>query len=278
MPIQIETCLPPAIQRYMIKLFKSTTIILLLLLLAGASNCYAQDTMSKLKPVVPKPVVAKPAAVKPAVKYNPYTAKPATTKKATVVPAAQTSTTAVIAKPVQQYVPENPSLLTDKSLNGQYQYLLTKVYSYQRPLISALWKNYSDTLSAVRRKLNEASEKLSLQTKTADSLKADITAKEQNLSASNAKVDSVALLGIPLTKATYNWIMWGLVIGFGAIAVLVIARSGAHSREASYRTKLYNELEEDYKTYKAKTNEKEKKLARELQTERNKLDELLGKG
>nr|WP_294948593.1 hypothetical protein [uncultured Mucilaginibacter sp.] len=264
----------------MIKLFKSSAIILLLLLAGGVSVTHAQDTAKKVKPVVPKPVVATSAAVKTPVKYNPGAAKPTITNKATTVPAAQTATKPGLAttRPVQQYQPENPALLTDKSLNGQYQYLLTKVYNYQRPLISALWKNFSDTLSATRRKLNEANAKLSLQTKKADSLQADITAKEQNLSASNAKVDSVSLLGISLAKKTYNWIMWGLVIGFGVIAVLVIARSGAHSREASYRTKLYNELEEDYKTFKAKANEKEKKLARELQTERNKLDELLGKG
>jgi hypothetical protein len=72
--------------------------------------------------------------------------------------------------------------------------------------------------------------------------------------------------------------MWGLVIVFGLTAAIVIARSGAHSREAKYRIKLYNELDEEYKAYKVKSNEKEKKLARELQTERNKLDELLGRG
>jgi hypothetical protein len=267
----------PDMQRYMIKLLKSTAIILTLFLIVNAGTSYAQDSTAKPKPAVSKPVATKPATVKPPVKYNPYAAKPV--PKATTLPATQTPTTpgATVAKPVQQYVPENPALLNDKSLNGQYQYLLTKVYNYQRPLISALWKNFSDTLNATRRKLNEAGAKLSTQTKTADSLAADIKAKEENLSASNAKVDSVSLLGIPLTKSTYNWIMWGLVAGFGAIAVIVIARSGAHSREASYRTKLYNELEEDYKTYKAKANEKEKKLARELQTERNKLDELLGK-
>jgi hypothetical protein len=270
----------PDMQRFMMKLLRSTAIILTLLLTGSASVCYAQDTTKAAKPVLTKPVAAKPAAVvKPPVKYNPAALKPANANKP-VVTATQKPVTpvAVVPKPVQQYAPETPAPLTDKSLNGQYQYLLTKVYNYQRPLISALWKNYSDTLSASRRKLNEANARLSIQTKKADSLQADITAKEENLSASNAKVDRVSLVGIPLTKATYNWIMWGLVVGFGAIAVIVIAQSGAHSREAGYRIKLYNELEEDYKTYKAKANEKEKKLARELQTERNKLDELLGKG
>ena len=42
-------------------------------------------------------------------------------------------------------------------------------------------------------------------------------------------------------------------------------------------TKLYSELEDEFKAYKTKAIDKEKKLARELQTERNKLDELLGR-
>ncbi|WP_143822143.1 hypothetical protein [Mucilaginibacter pedocola] len=265
----------------MIKLRILTALILTFALTGIAANGYAQDSLKKTKPTAVKPVATQPAAVKPPVKYNPYAAKPATTyKPTTATPAGQTPVTpgAAPVKPAQQYAPENTAILTDKSLNGQYQYLLTKVYHYQQPLIMALWKNVTDTLASTRRKLNEANGKLTVSTKKADSLQTEITTKEQNLSASNAVADSVSLLGMPLTKATYNWIMWGLVIGFGVIAAIVIARSGAHSREASYRTKLYNELEEDYKTYKAKANEKEKKLARELQTERNKLDELLGRG
>jgi hypothetical protein len=72
--------------------------------------------------------------------------------------------------------------------------------------------------------------------------------------------------------------MWGLVILLGAIAGIVIARSGRFKYEADYRIKLYNELEEEFKGYKSKANDKEKKLARELQTERNKVDELMGRG
>ncbi len=91
-------------------------------------------------------------------------------------------------------------------------------------------------------------------------------------------MDAVDLLGISVTKSGYNLIMWGLVLVFGITAIVVIARTGSYRREAKYRTDLYTELEEEYKTYKSKANEKEKKLARELQTERNKLDELLGRG
>jgi hypothetical protein len=246
----------------MMKFFKFQ-ILLITLLISYCGLTYAQDTAKKAATV--KTTAAKP-------KYTAYK-KPATTP--VTPPGNAAATTPIQQRPL---TPVQPAVPVDKSLRGQYQYLLTKVYNYQQPLVAALFKNYNDTLKITRKQLTEANSKLAEQTKTIDTLKASASTKDQSLAESKAKVDEVSLLGMPLSKSTYNLIMWGLVIGFGVIAAIVIARSGSHSREASYRIKLYNELEEEYKTYKTKANEKEKKLARELQTERNKNDELTGKG
>jgi hypothetical protein len=161
----------------------------------------------------------------------------------------------------------------DKGLFGQYQFVLTKVYHYQEPFISSLWRNFSDTLNSSRRKLKEAQGKLITQGKTIDSLNAQVTSKNEALS----RVDGIDILGVVLSKTTYNLIVWGLVAVFGITAIAVMASSGRAKREARYRTQLYTELEEEFKAFKTKANDKEKKLARELQTERNKLDDLLGK-
>jgi hypothetical protein len=234
-------------------------ISVLIVIILGISHMgFAQDTVKKTAAKLPaKPAVkytaAAPAGAKPVAAYQPGYARP-----------RETAADSALAK--------------DKSLNGQYQYLLSKLFRYQQPLVSALWKNMRDTLTIERRKLKEAQTKLAAQTQDIATLKTDVATKDQTLSESNAKRDEIKLVGISFTKATYNIVMWGLVIVFGLAAAIVIARSGAHSREAKYRIKLYNELDEEYKTYKVKANEKEKKLARELQTERNKLDELLGRG
>jgi hypothetical protein len=228
--------------------------VLMIVFLGSVNRGFSQDTTKKTgsaKSAVIKPITAKPPPVPPST-VNKY-----------VMPKATKADSA---------------LVKDKSLNGQYKYLVSKLYHYQEPLASALWKNMRDTLTTERRKLATAEAKLDAQTKDIASLKTDVTTKDQTLSESNAKRDEINLLGISLTKASYNLLMWGLVIAFGVIAAVVIARSGAHSREAKYRIKLYEELDEEYKAYKSKANEKEKKLARELQTERNKLDELLGRG
>jgi len=134
-----------------------------------------------------------------------------------------------------------------------------------------------DTLRLTRTTLKSAQTTAAAQTKTIDSLQAAAKIADESLSSATTKVNAINLLGIEMPKSTYNLIMWGLVIIFAAIAGIVISRSGIHAHEAKYRTQLYNELDEEYKAFKVKANEKEKKLARELQTERNKVDELTGK-
>jgi hypothetical protein len=208
-------------------------------------------------------------------------------KTSTVKPPAKTAVKPPVTKPI--IPPALPvyharvadtagqNINTDKSLSGQYKYLLTKVYGYQQPLLAAFHKSIMDTLIQTRHALRDTNAKLAVANKTIDSLGNGIKSTNQSLSESNAKANAIDFIGINLPKSTYNLIMWGLVIIFGAAAAVVIARSGSYSREAKYRTQLYNELEEEYRVYKAKANEKEKKLARELQTERNKLDDMLGK-
>ncbi|MBS1532382.1 MAG: hypothetical protein JSU01_18920 [Bacteroidetes bacterium] len=171
----------------------------------------------------------------------------------------------------------DPAQLNDKSLNGQYQYLLSKTYHYQQPLLAALWKNAMDTLAAGRNLLKDAQAKFAAQKKLADSLKSTASTTAQSLTESNAKADAISVFGMTVSKSNYNLVMFGLVAGLGIVLTIVIVTTAKHKHEAKYRSMLYDELDEEFKTFKAKAHEKELKLARELQTERNKLDDLLNK-
>jgi hypothetical protein len=234
-----------------------------------SAQTYAQDSTQK----APTPIV-KATTAPPKVKHHYNKPIPAATAPAITLPAAQKPQ--IVVNPIKTQI--DPAQLNDKSLNGQYQYLLTKTYNYQQPLISALWKNVMDTLKSERNKLNDARAKLTAQTKTVSTLQADVTSKDQTLSESNARVDAISLFGIVLPKSTYNLIMCGLVACLAVGLIIVIATTAKYKHEAKYRIELYEEIDEEYKAFKAKANEKEIKLARELQTERNKVDELMGRG
>jgi hypothetical protein len=264
----------------------------------------AQDTTKKAEPEKKAEPTVEQAVTKPAVQpaakplYRRHRISPAVNPPAatTTNPTQQVAkTTQPAAKPAQQpaapattdttqpdlKTPADPNQLNAKSLNNQYQYMLSKTLRFQQPLLAALWKNVTDTISKQRNDARAAQAKISADAKLIDSLKTAATnvSKEQtSTQASNTPSDTISLFGIVLSKSTYNLVMVGLVVVLGLALAIVIGTTAKHKHEARHRTELYEEIEEEYKTYKAKATEKELRLARELQTERNKLDELLGRG
>jgi len=202
---------------------------------------------------------------------TPATTPQTTPATSTTPPAKQQPAT---TRPIQQPAVAAP---VDNSLNGLYNAVLKKTYYYQQDPIGAFHRAYMDTLNLERKKLREANNKLATQAKTIADLQSSVSTKDESLSQTQSKANSISFLGIPFSKATYNIMMWGLVLVLGGSLAAVIFLSASSRKEAVYRTQLHDELSGEFAAYKAKANEKEKKLARELQTERNKLDELLGR-
>jgi len=223
---------------------KPLSLITGLLLLAGLAH--SQDTVKRIQksPVPP---------VKPIYKPAPTVYRPAIT---------------------QATIPAGP---VDNSLNGQYNTVYKMAEHWQQAPILAFHKSFVDTLTTERRKLRDANAKLAEQAKTIADLQGASGSKDQSLTDLQKKVNSISFLGIPMTKSAYNILMWGLVLVLGGGLAAVVYLSASNKREAAYRISEHEALTAEFATYKAKANEKEKKLARELQTERNKLDELSGK-
>src|SRR4051812_15482967 len=111
--------------------FKSLRVVLLFIV-ANTHFSYAQDSVKKA-PVKPtaKPVVATSKPVTSGIPINPKTGKPygkwgyGTQAKAYQAQKKTDSLKTTIS--VSPSVAAQPIIATDKTLNGQYQYLLTKV-------------------------------------------------------------------------------------------------------------------------------------------------------
>jgi hypothetical protein len=172
-------------------------------------------------------------------------------------------------------------LSTDHSLSGQYKDLLQKskrndqgfeIINPER--LQSFHKNVTDSLNSNRQKLAEAQSKLKNQNAAINSLNAGLKTKEENLTKSENMINTIGFLGIQINKSTYNMVMWGVVLLLAAILAFTLFQSVSYRKEARYRIKLFEDLSEEFQAYKVKANDKEKKLARELQTEKNRLDEL----
>ncbi|MDO7742788.1 MAG: hypothetical protein MUP99_03415 [Pedobacter sp.] len=200
--------------------------------------------------------------------------------------AAQTSAPAVPAKVAPTKVAQAPVVpeVIDPSLKGQYEALLSKsktYYTYKliNPVrLTAFYRSVADSIRKERVSSRSAQAKITAQARTIDTLNSQIKGNESSLESTNAKVNEISFLGIPFSKTTYNTLVWSIIIVLALALAFVVIRSAKNIHEAKYRTELYEEVSKEYQTFKVKANEKEKKLARELQDERNKLDELRTRG
>lgn len=102
-----------------------------------------------------------------------------------------------------------------------------------------------------------------------DSLRTELTNTHQELERVNADKDAITFLGIPFSKGGFMAFMWGLVGLLVLALVFFIYRykqSHAHTVEA--RNNLIS-TEKEFDAYREKALEKEQRLGRQLQDERN---------
>ena len=138
------------------------------------------------------------------------------------------------------------------------------------------WKKLMDSLKAQEIVLKSYKTKFATLENENVTLKGNLKAANDSLLATNntGKVVSKTESSAPVPISDLVWGILGLlIIGLGVALYMSVSAK----KEARYRIALFEDLSKEYQTYKLKSNEKEKKLSRELQTERNKLEELLNK-
>lgn len=105
--------------------------------------------------------------------------------------------------------------------------------------------------------------------KVAD-LQDEVDSLKSELNTLTAQKDEIAVMGLSLSKASYNTAVWSLV-GILVLALVLFVvrfkRSHIHTIEAR---KNLAELEKEFDAYRVKSLEKEQRLGRLLQDEKNK--------
>ncbi len=171
--------------------------------------------------------------------------------------------------------PEGP-----KTLQSQFQEILDNSESYtdykviRRTRLTEYSRAVQDSIRSYRTEINGLQYIVEDQKSQISSLSNRITDLESQLAESEELRESLPILGINLRKATYHWIVWiiiGLLTAFGIFAYTSYARS---NRITSKTMKEYKALETEFEEHKKKSHEKQIKMGRELQTERNRVEEL----
>ncbi|MCM4157913.1 hypothetical protein [Gramella sp. AN32] len=125
--------------------------------------------------------------------------------------------------------------------------------------------------------INDLKAEISTQKSTVDqqnseiqNLKNELKTTQQNLQDVSEEKDALMFLGMPFSKGGYKAMMWGIVLILVVILVILFFRyRSSHSAIRESRQKL-DETEKEFDVYRTKALEKEQRLGRMLQDERNK--------
>ncbi len=170
-----------------------------------------------------------------------------------------------------------------QSLSEQFQEMKDKSETYNEYKVikayklNTFWKNVSDSLSTVRSELSNAHQEITSLKSEITSLKSELAETRELLASSENKNDSIAFLGADINKTVYNLILWGIILGLAALAGSLYYAFKSSHRVTRRAKKDYEKMHADFENYRKLSQEKQIKLKRELQTEINKVEELLDK-
>ncbi|MGB3773878.1 MAG: hypothetical protein WA951_01355 [Leeuwenhoekiella sp.] len=170
-----------------------------------------------------------------------------------------------------------PEQQKPNTINQQFEDLKESSNNYQeykvvkRATLDRLQSNTRDTLSAIKAKVSTFDDQLENRDTKINTLNASLEETKNTLEETRANVASISFLGIQMSKSGYKTLMWTIVALLAlALAFFIIRYRGSNAHTVAARKKL-SEVEYEYDDFRKKSLEKEQRLGRQLQDERNKI-------
>ncbi|MEL4455077.1 tRNA (guanine-N1)-methyltransferase [Lutimonas vermicola] len=176
---------------------------------------------------------------------------------------------------VEEQTGPKPSL-DNGTIESQFDYLYRKSSSYQeykvvkKTFYQKIKGNVLDSMQALKKDLGDTKKLVEVQASEIKSLKADLLTTNNNLTSVTKEKDNIKFLGIPMTKSSYNSLLWTIIFSLVALLLFFIFRFRSSNAITVQARDLLSDTEKEFEAYKAKALEREQKVRRELQDELNK--------
>jgi hypothetical protein len=186
---------------------------------------------------------------------------------------------------VQAWSQEAPT--TDKQavqdLNTQYNDLKRNAETYGEYKVfrvsnlDEFWSSVNDSLSQVRGNLNEKLTIIDTQSAEIDNLNTEAKNNEERFQQNEFAASHINFIGIDFTKTTFIITMSILVVGLTLMLVIGYIQFNHIQRVSIQNVTACKKLQNEYEDLRKKALEKQIQLKRELQTERNLIEEFRNK-
>jgi hypothetical protein len=185
---------------------------------------------------------------------------------AAAVASAQTAADALERD--NQTLRERFLLMKNKSQNYQ-EYKVIKEH-----ILDGMWRIIQDSLAHKQSLLRQANAQISGLNKELEENKATLKAKEESMQDVLYASTHITVLGIDFDKGFFAGMVGVIILLLGLVIATIYYTMKVMRRNLSEKVELMNSISAEYEDYKRRAMEKQTKLSRELQNERNKLMEL----
>lgn len=165
---------------------------------------------------------------------------------------------------------------SDHSIDQQFNDLLENSNNYKqykvvkRTALIELQNNTKAEIADLEKEIAASKKNIEAQKKEIAQINASLDKTTKNLEGATKAKDEIAFFGIPTNKATFRIIMWGMVLILIVALVLFISKFKNSHIVTKRAKKDLQETQEEFDEYRKSALEKQQKLGRMLQDERNK--------
>lgn len=167
-----------------------------------------------------------------------------------------------------QTLRERYLLMKNKSQNYQ-EYKVIKEH-----ILDGMWRIIQDSLAHKQTEIRQANAQIGNLNKELDENKAALKAKEESMQDVLYASTHITVLGIDFDKGFFAGMVGIIVLLLGLVIAVIYYSMKMMRRNLAEKVELMNSISAEYEDYKRRAMEKQTKLSRELQNERNKLMEL----
>jgi len=183
---------------------------------------------------------------------------------------------AFVIASVFQMNAQTDSIGTNTPIQDEFSALIQESNNYQGYKVVD-YDKLIELRNTTRNYITELKEEIVVQKNTVDQqndeiqkLKSDLAATQEDFNRVSEEKDALVFLGMPFTKGAYKTMMWGIVGVLIALLLIIFFRyKSSHAATRDAQQKL-DETEKEFDAYRTKALEKEQRLGRMLQDEKNK--------
>ena len=167
-----------------------------------------------------------------------------------------------------------------QTLRERYLVMKNKSQNYQEykvireNILDGMWRIIQDSLDQKQSSIRQAKAEINNLNKELDQNKAALKAKEESMQDVMYASTHITVMGIDFDKGFFAGMIGVILLVLGLIIAVIYYSMKMMRKNLGEKVELMNAISAEYEDYKRRAMEKQTKLSRELQNERNKLQEL----